>query len=120
NKTNQEKIYIVSPYCLLWKNDLYYLLAYDEQAKIIKHYRIDRIVSCKEINERATGIKNVIGYEEGMDIHKYLMKCFNMFGNQDDQEEITVRLLCDKKQGIINKLIDKFGHDLKIYPDDKD
>ena len=43
-----------------------------------------------------------------------------MFGNQYDDKEVRVKLICERKQGIINKFIDKFGQDLKIYPENEE
>lgn len=34
--------YEVSPYFLIWRDENYYLVAYDAKAQIMKHYRVDR------------------------------------------------------------------------------
>ena len=36
--------YRVSPWCLLWDDENYYLVAFDSRDQKIKHYRVDKIV----------------------------------------------------------------------------
>ena len=36
--------YVVSPWALTWDDENYYLVAYDAEATIIKHYRVDKMV----------------------------------------------------------------------------
>ncbi|MGX8775178.1 MAG: helix-turn-helix transcriptional regulator, partial [Bacillota bacterium] len=35
--------YSVSPYALIWDNENYYLLGYDEPAEMMKHFRVDKL-----------------------------------------------------------------------------
>ena len=37
------KIYTVSPWALCWDDENYYLVAYDAEAEMIKHYRVDKM-----------------------------------------------------------------------------
>lgn len=38
------KVYEVSPWLLTWDDENYYLIAYDSEAGIIKHYRVDKML----------------------------------------------------------------------------
>ena len=44
-------IYRVSPEFLLWDNEYYYLVAFDELAGAIRHYRVDKMENAKERDE---------------------------------------------------------------------
>lgn len=41
------KRYEVSPWGLSWDDEYYYLIGYDSDAGIIKHYRVDKMLSIK-------------------------------------------------------------------------
>ena len=45
-------MYLVSPWALTWDDENYYLIAYDENADIIKHYRVDKIGKMELLNEK--------------------------------------------------------------------
>lgn len=36
-------MYRVSPYALIYEDDNYYLLGYDDKHRMIQHYRVDRM-----------------------------------------------------------------------------
>lgn len=40
--------YVVSLLHLVWDDENYYLIAYDENAVKVKHYRVDKILSLTE------------------------------------------------------------------------
>lgn len=49
------KRYEVSPWGLSWDDEYYYLIGYDSDAGIIKHYRVDKMLSIKVENKVREG-----------------------------------------------------------------
>lgn len=98
------KLYEVSPWMLTWDDENYYLIAYDEESQIIKHYRVDKMLKI------ALSGKARVGKEafEHFDIAAYSRKTFGMFAG----EEETVTLICDKN--LTGVVIDRFGNDVSM------
>lgn len=101
--------YTVSPWALTWDDANYYLIAYDEAADCIKHYRVDKMQN--------TGVveKDRIGKErfQNFDIAEFAKKTFSMYGGND--EEVT--LVCEND--IAGVIIDRFGKEVIIVPTDE-
>ena len=96
--------YEVSPWKLTWDDENYYLIAFDEKANHIKHYRVDKMQKVSLTDSAREGKKV---FDE-MDMVAYDRKTFGMFAG----EEKTVRLRCHKS--MIGIMIDKFGTDVPI------
>ena len=96
--------YTVSPWALTFDHENYYLIAYDDNEKIIKHFRVDKM-----LNLKITEVKR-----EGMDLFKhfnigdYIKMNFNMYS----AEEVSVRLIC--RNDLVGVLIDRFGKEIPI------
>lgn len=101
-------MYEVSPWKLTWDDENYYLIAFDEQANLIKHYRVDKMLDVTLSDAAREGQKM---FEE-MDMPEYTKKTFGMFAG----EERTVRLLCENRMAGI--IIDKFGTEVAIRKED--
>ena len=98
------KYYTVSPWLLTWDDDNYYLIAYDDESNMIKHYRVDKMLNISLAEQSRQG-KEVF---ENFDIAGYSRKTFGMFAG----EEETVILLCDRK--MTGVFIDRFGNDVSM------
>ena len=94
------KLYQVSPAFLLWDNEYYYLVAYDDEVGQIRHYRVDKIRNATELsasrNPEAVRIKKA----------DYAQKRFSMFAG----EPRTVSLRAPKTMAGV--MIDRFGQDV--------
>ena len=44
-------LYEVSPWSLSWDDENYYLIAYDSNEKIIKHFRVDKMLHIKSMEK---------------------------------------------------------------------
>ena len=99
--------YEVSPWRLTWDDENYYLIAYDEAADKIKHYRVDKIVDIT-LTENSRNGKEVF---ENIDMAEFSKKTFGMFAG----EEKTVRLRCENS--LTGVMIDTFGTDVALRPD---
>ena len=93
------KIYIVSPYAVSLTDDNYYLIAFDNNSKELRHYRIDKMQSVK-ITENAREGKS---FFQSFNIVDYSRKIFNMFSGK----ETTVTL--EVANSLAGVFIDRFG-----------
>lgn len=100
--------YKVSPWKLTWDDENYYLLAFDDEANVIKHYRVDKMLDVDLTEDVRTG-------KEAFDeIHmgEFSKKTFGMFAG----DEKTLRLLCDNS--MVGVMIDNFGTEVAIRKED--
>ncbi len=101
---HREEPYIVSPWAMTWADENYYLIAYDEQAGCIKHFRVDKMKNIRVLEERRTGRD---AFRE-FNLAKYAKMNFSMFGG----ERTPVRIaFCNDYVGV---MIDRFGRDIPI------
>lgn len=103
-------LYKVSPWCLMWDDEYYYLIAYDSDAAIIKHYRVDKMKHLDVSDEKRDGHKAF----KNFDMAKYSKSVFGMYGG----ELTKVSLEC--KNEIAGVILDRFGTDITLFPKDKD
>lgn len=106
-RRNGEK-YIVSPWSLTWDDENYYLVAYETESDMIKHYRVDKMVNINSVDELRDG-KNAF---KQFDMAVYAKKVFGMFAGTEE----TVTLRCETE--LMGVIIDRFGKDITIFPDD--
>lgn len=98
--------YMVSPWMLIWNNENYYLIGYESETKLIKHYRVDRMMSIEIKNIKREGRKAF----SDIDVAEYSKKFFGMYSG----EIVSVTLNCS--QHITNAVIDRFGTDIEFVP----
>ena len=79
--------YHISPWGLSWDDENYYLIAYDSEAGIIKHYRVDKMLKIELSVEKREGKEQF----QHFDIAAYSKKTFGMFAGKEE----TVTLRCD-------------------------
>lgn len=104
----QGAVYTVSPWSLTWDDANYYLIAYDEEAGCMKHYRVDKMQRA-----RVTG-RERIGKEsfQDFDLVEFSKKTFSMYGGHD--EEVTLQ--CGNE--LVGVILDRFGTDVMVMPAD--
>ncbi len=84
--------YHISPWGLSWDDENYYLVGYDSEAELIKHYRVDKMLHIRMSTEAREGKEHF----KQLDMADYAKeKAFGMFGGK----EKTVKLLVDKPPG---------------------
>ena len=96
--------YEVSPWLLTWDDDNYYLIAYDDESRMIKHYRVDKMLKLSLSDKKRQGKEQF----ENFDIAAYSKKTFGMFAG----EEKMVTLSC--KTNLIGVIIDRFGNEASL------
>ncbi len=105
HKTSQQ---YVSPYLMILHNQRYYLMAYSEYWGNMVFHRLDHITNMTIAEEPATPIKNVSGYENGIDYKKLSSAMPYMYTDKPEQ----VEFIADSE--IIDQIIDWFGKDVRI------
>jgi predicted DNA-binding transcriptional regulator YafY len=103
-------LYQISPWCLVWDDEYYYLIAYDANADQIKHYRVDKMKDLRIAEEKRLGQEAF----QNFDMAKYTRALFGMFGGN----EASVTLECENNMAGI--MIDRFGKDVTLIPLDED
>ncbi len=99
--------YEVSPWGLLWDDENYYLVAYDGDAGMLKHYRVDKMLKTEILAEsRREGEDSFRRF----DTAEYSKRLFGMFGG----ELKRVRLECENN--LAGVMIDRFGQDVMMMP----
>lgn len=96
--------YEVSPWILTWDDENYYMIAYDTEAKVIKHFRVDKMLKISLSQNPRDGREEF----ENFDIAAYSNKTFGMFAG----EEQVVSMDCDNQ--LIGVVIDRFGQEASI------
>ena len=94
------QVYSVSPYALLWNNDIYYLVGFHDHRQQIAKFRVDRIDGLKVTQKAA------VQKPKDFDVSAYFTQEFSMLNG----EECKVRLLCENR--LMNSIIDRFGEDV--------
>lgn len=96
----------VSPWALIWKDENYYLAAYDGCSGILKHYRVDKMGSVEMLSEARQGLEQF----ELLDLAAYTNKTFGMYGGED---EVVV---LEFPKELIGVVLDRFGKDVDLRP----
>lgn len=107
-RANSEKC--VSPWALIWRDENYYLAAYDSTDQIMKHYRVDKMgqVNVMELAREGVEIFSAI------DLTTYTNQTFGMFGGEE--EIITLQF----PNHLIGVVLDRFGKEADIRPMEED
>ena len=98
--------YQVSPWALTWDDEKYYLVAYDADADMIKHYRVDKMLRIKALDKPRQGQKAFVAFDMAL----YSKSVFGMFTG----EETTVTL--EAENHMVGVIIDRFGKDISLAP----
>lgn len=101
--------YVVSPHQLIWNDEYYYMVAYDEKAEMIKHYRVDKMNDISLTKEPRGGMELFQKIKPA----RYSSKTFSMFGGKD--EAVTLEF----ENHFAGVVIDRFGKDVEIRKRDE-
>ena len=105
---NEDHIYSVSPYALIWVQDHYYLVCNNAKYDNLMHLRIDKISKVTQLDEPSRPLREVSKYEDRFDAADYLSTKFNMFSG----DPVRVKIKCDNEVWQI--VADRFGDDVLI------
>ena len=91
--------YTVSPFQLLINDGNYYLLAYDDTAKDMRTYRVDRMKDIQETQDPREGKEEF----QKIDLKTYTKRVFSMFGGE--QRLVKIRFI----NPLLDAVVDRFG-----------
>lgn len=94
----------VSPWALVWREENYYLVAFDSEDSIMKHYRVDKMGQMDVLEESRDGQEQFAG----MDIAAYSNRTFGMFGGA---EEVVTLQFPNRLVGVV---LDRFGREVDL------
>lgn len=97
-------VYQVSPYFLLWQDENYYLVAYDEKADLFKHYRVDKMTQLSVSDQPREGQNMAKTYNPAI----YAQQKFGMFAGKT--QTVTLQF-AQAGSGVI---FDRFGRQISI------
>ena len=99
--------YVASPFALTWDDENYYLVAYDTEAAIIKHFRVDKMIDIETVDEPRDGKEAY----DALDMAVYARKVFGMFSGEEER----VRMRFDNQ--LVGAVLDRLGRDMILIPD---
>lgn len=102
--------YVVSPFALTWDDENYYMVAYDSDAQMIKHYRVDKMEKISVTDETRDGLEAY----NALDMAVYAKKTFGMFTGH----EVNVAMRFDNH--LVGAVRDRLGRDVFIVADGPD
>ena len=102
--------YQASPWCLMWDDENYYLVAYDSEDEKIKHYRVDKMLNLSITSLAREGKTQFRQF----DAAQYTKQMFGMFGGD------VMRVTLEGRNDMVGVLIDRFGKDITVLPKDKE
>ena len=102
--------YVVSPFAMTWDDENYYLVAFDSQAGIIKHYRVDKMTEISSTEEDRDGLDAY----QALDMAVYARKVFGMFSGEE--ESVQLRF----ENHLVGAVLDRLGQDVFIIADGDD
>ncbi len=108
-RRNNGERYVVSPWALSWDDENYYLIAYDDKAEIIKHYRVDKMESVEVLHKEKRDGKKLFAK---FDMAVYSKQIFGMFGG--NLTDIKIRF----DNSLVGVVVDKFSKNVFISVND--
>lgn len=106
----QGKTYRISPWSLCWADERYYMIGFDSEAGLIKHYRVDKMLGIALTEEPRDGQEHF----EHFDMAVYTRQVFGMFGG--NEQTVTLRF----ENRLLGVVLDRFGEDVPIRREDAD
>ncbi|MCM1307602.1 MAG: WYL domain-containing protein [Butyrivibrio sp.] len=99
-------VYTVDPVMLIWDDENYYLVAYDKKSEIIKHFRVDKMLSVK-VSAEKRGMNVIMS---NFDPAVYAREHFGMFSGEE--KTVVVRF----PVSLVGVVIDRFGKNVSLKP----
>ena len=93
--------FVVSPWALLWDDENYYMIAFDDWDNKIKHYRVDKMMYIEVGNDERAGKEEF----KNFDMAKYSKATFGMY--HGEKTKVCIKF-ANQMCGVF---IDRFGKD---------
>ena len=98
----------VTPYQLILHNQRYYLMCYNEHFKNLVYYRVDHITNMIVVEEAATPITSLKGFESGINYKVLATSLPYMYTDMVENVEFIAY------KGITDQIVDWFGENIRI------
>ena len=102
--------YVISPFALTWDDENYYMVGYDSEAGIIKHFRVDKMADIGTTGEARDGLEAY----NALDMAVYARKTFGMFTGTE--ESVRMRFSAH----LVGAVLDRLGREVMLVPDGDD
>ncbi len=99
-------LYRVSPWGLLWDSDYYYMVGYDAEDGLIKHYRVDKMLNIGVTEVPREGRDAF----KKFDLPRYANRLFGMYGGTEAD------ISFEGSEEMAGVLIDRFGKEIPMHP----
>lgn len=105
----KDRIYVASPYQMVVKDGHYYLILNADYFDDVSHYRMDRILDVKTLDEKARLFKTLVG-SNGMPLNlkSYIEEHIYMYVGDSDRATLRVN------KRMISDMVDIFGKEIKF------
>jgi predicted DNA-binding transcriptional regulator YafY len=97
-----------SPWALMWDDERYYLVVYDSKHEDITHYRVDKMMDIRIVDEPREGRD---AFKE-FNIAHYTNTLFGMYAGDE------TKVMLEAENRLVSVIIDRFGKDIIIVPVD--
>lgn len=98
------KLYRISPWSLMWNDENYYLIGYDAEAGMLKHFRVDKMGSIEMLELRREGEEIF----KKCDLSAYSAKTFGMYGGEETMVTLSF------PNYLVGVVLDRFGKDVSL------
>ena len=100
------KFYVETPVQLVYMDDEYYVIVWNDKYSGFTNYRVDRMVEIAVSDEAATRNDSIASF----DVAKYQQRVFGMFSGTSVGVTLVVRGTA------MSAVVDRFGKDVKVVP----
>lgn len=104
----------INPYQMVVANGRYYLIGNNDKFDNVIHWRLDLITEIELLDTPAKTMERVNGLEHGLDLPEHLAEHIYMFSGS------SVRVKMRVKNGTVSDVIDWFGTDVSITPENNE
>ena len=104
----REKPYEVEPRFIVYRDSRAYLISTSDHHEGFAHYRIDRMTNIGIVEDR-----KVPSLSNDLDAYEYARNMYYMFND----EPVNAVIRCEKR--VLDHVIDTFGTDCRILPEDE-
>ena len=98
------ELYVETPVQLMYTDDEYYLVAWNDKHNGFTNYRVDRMKSIEVSDEPSTRNEEIAGF----DVSEYQLRVFGMYSGE------TANVTLSVEPDAMNTVIDRFGPDANI------
>ncbi len=98
--------YFESPIDLIYKDEFYYLITYNDKHDDFVRYRVDRMIDIVKTDEPVAGSRKARSFN----VQEFCARAFGMYGG----DVVSVVLAADRS--VLGSVIDRFGKEVLVFP----